>query len=270
MNNFKQIQDAIINAIHTIVENKFKNIKRNYYVDGVVKNKNNDNTYDVLIANVTYKNIPSKYKLNYEVEDIVQILVKNGDWNKKFIDGFSHNNKFPITDYVYPVGSICIRETKSDPVDTLGGIWTLVDKEFTSLYVEDASNTYFTPQSDVVSSCTVRIVRTGHTITIKVYLTIPENISLTDTTATLGSLNYEALGISEFPTNRSFPIGYSDGGNAIIMGYLYGDTGVLTANDIVGADSISNTTLYFDFTETVTSKFMLNNACNKFYWKRKA
>jgi hypothetical protein len=145
----------------------------------------------------------------------------------------------------------------------------LVDKEFTSLYAGNTNNTYFTPNSDVVSDCTARIIRTGHTITIKLYLTILEGATLTDTTVKLGTLNYEALGINQFPTNRSFPVGYTDGGNAIIMGYLNGDSGQLDVLDIVGVDSVSNTTLYFDFTETITSKFMLDTACNKFYWKRK-
>lgn len=94
MDNFKQIQEAIINAVNTIVEKKLKKIKRNYYVDGVIKNKNDNFTYNVLIANEIYKNIPSKSKLNYEIGDTVQILVKNGDWNQKFIDNVSYHNKF--------------------------------------------------------------------------------------------------------------------------------------------------------------------------------
>ena len=94
MNNFKKIQEAIINAVNTIVEKKLKNIKRNYYADGVIKNKNSDYTYDVLIANEIYKNIPSQHRYIYKVGDTVQILVKNGDWSKKIITGYSYNNKF--------------------------------------------------------------------------------------------------------------------------------------------------------------------------------
>lgn len=361
MDNKKQIQEALLQAVDTMIDNKLKKLNFNYYVDGVIQDgaiksntinsrSNGKNVYDVSINGTVYKNIPSMSKFDYRIGDTVQILIKNGDWNKKYITDMAYHSKFPtaqqynsidkegveyplicdnttnlwigalerknrhhhgrtmvsagynpstgsgyptigiavpndenndaevyetlhnknLIDYVYPVGSICIRETKSDPVSTLGGTWTLVDKEFTSLYIEDTNNTYFTPNTDVVSSCTVRIVRTGHTITIKIYVTIPETVSLTDTSSTLGSLNYEALGISELPTNRSFPIGYSDGGNAIMMGYLYGDTGALTVNDIVGADSVSGTSVYFDFTETITSNYMLNTACNKFYWKRKA
>lgn len=357
----KKTQDALLEAVDIMIDQKLKNLKFNYYVDGVVQDgvvKNNTvgsrsngkNVYSVLINGTVYDNIPSMNKLDYYKGDVVQVLIKNGDWNKKFIEGMANHTKFPtvqqynsidkdgveyplicdnttnlwigaserksrhhhgktimsagydtveqkgydtafivvpntennngetygivhtgnLIDYAYPVGSICIRETKDDPVNTLGGIWTLVDKEFKSLYVEDTDNTYFTPNSDVVSDCTVRIVKTGHTITIKLYLSILDTASLTDTAVTLGTLNYEALGITKMPTNRSFPVGWSDGGDAIIMGYLYGDTGILSANDIVGADSVSGSTVYLDFTETVTSNYMLDSACNKFYWKRKS
>ena len=357
----KKTQDALLEAIDIMIDQKIKNLGFNYYVDGVIQDgvvKNNDvgsrsnckNVYSVLINGTVYDNIPSMNKLDYYKGDVVQVLIKNGDWNKKFIEGMANHTKFPtaqqynsidkdgaeyplicdnttnlwigalerkgrhhhgktimsagydtveqkgydtafivvpntennsgetygivhtgnLIDYAYPVGSICIRETKDDPVKTLGGIWTLVDKEFTSLCVEeDVSNTYFTPNTDVVSDCTVRVIRTGHTITIKLYFTILSTASLTDTSVNLGTLNYEALGITRLPTNRSFPVGFSDGGNAIIMGYLYADTGKLVTLDIVGADSVSNTGFYFDFTETITSNFMLNTACNKFYWKRK-
>jgi hypothetical protein len=53
------------------------------------------------------------------------------------------------------------------------------------------------------------------------------------------------------------------------MGYVNSDKAELDCIDIVGADSIGGTTIFFDFTETITSSFMLNTACNKFYWKRK-
>lgn len=360
MNNNKKTQDALLETIDIMIDQKLKNLGFNYYVDGVVQDgvvkdnavgsrSNGKNVYSVLINGTVYDNIPSMNKLDYCKGDVVRVLIKNGDWNKKFIEGMANHTKFPtaqqynsvdkdgveyplicdnttnlwigalerkgrhhhgkaiisagydtvekkgydtafivvpneennsgetygivhtgnLINYAYPVGSICIRETKADPVDTLGGIWTLVDKEFTTLYVEDTTNTYFKPNEAVLSACSVRIVRTGHTITTKLFCTLKEGISLTDTTAKLGDLKYEALGIKQFPTNRSFPVGYSDGGNSIIMGYLNGESGQLDILDIAGADSVSNTTLYFDFTETITSKFMLDTACNKFYWKRK-
>lgn len=128
MNDFKKMQEAIIKAIDTIVNDKLKKIKYNYYVDGIIQNKSHTgNSYDVLIANETYKNIPSKHKLKYNVGDVVQILVKNGDWNKKFIDGAVNSN---IIDTIYPVGSILMqtRENSINPEVSLGGTWNRIDE----------------------------------------------------------------------------------------------------------------------------------------------
>jgi hypothetical protein len=342
-------QKALLETIDIMIDKRLKNLGFNYYVDGVIKEKNNDGTYNVLINGNLYNNIPSENKFSYLINDVVQVLIKNGNWNKKFITDTSYHTKFPtaqqfnsvdkdgveypvicdnttnlwigayerksrhhhgktilsagydtvekkgydtafvavpnaenddgevyglmhqgnLIDYVYPVGSICIRETKSDPVNTLGGIWTLVDKEFTQLSDDDKDKTYFTPNTNYVISSQVRVSRAGHSLTIKLYLVLGGS-ELSDTQITLGTLNYEALGITKMPTNRSFPVGYSDGGDVMIMGYLNGDTGTLDVVDIVGVDSIESTTVYFDFTETILSNCMLDSACNKFYWKRKA
>lgn len=91
MNNFKAIQDAIINAISTLIDGKLKKLKFNYYVDGViVKNDGLDGryspTYTVNINGFEYKNIPSQCDAGHNNGDKVQIIVQNGDWNKKIID----------------------------------------------------------------------------------------------------------------------------------------------------------------------------------------
>ena len=95
MSKEKQTQDALLEAIDIAVENKLKKLGFNYYVDGVIKGKNIDNTYNVLINGEIYNNVPSKNNFEYSVNDVVQVLIKNGNWNKKFIDDKKNHNEIP-------------------------------------------------------------------------------------------------------------------------------------------------------------------------------
>lgn len=95
MSKEKQTQDALLEAIDIAVENKLKKLGFNYYVDGVIKGKNTDNTYNVLINGEIYNNVPSKNNFEYSVNDVVQVLIKNGNWNKKFIDDKKQHNEIP-------------------------------------------------------------------------------------------------------------------------------------------------------------------------------
>lgn len=95
MNDKKKTQNAFLEAISVMIDKKIKNLGFNYYVDGVVQTRNNDNTYNVLINNILYKNVPSKNNFEYLVGDTVQVLVKNGNWNKKMIDDKVGHDKVP-------------------------------------------------------------------------------------------------------------------------------------------------------------------------------
>ena len=95
MSKEKQTQDALLEAIDIAVENKLKKLGFNYYVDGVIEGKNIDNTYNVLINGEIYNNVPSKNNFEYSVNDVVQVLIKNGNWNKKFIDDKKNHNEIP-------------------------------------------------------------------------------------------------------------------------------------------------------------------------------
>ena len=104
--NEKKMQDALLEAIGVMIDNKLKKLKFNYYVDGVINKVNNDKTYSVLINGATYENIPSKNNFAYQVGDSVQILIKNGDWNKKFIDDRTAHNMSASKDYVVEQGTV--------------------------------------------------------------------------------------------------------------------------------------------------------------------
>lgn len=92
MSTDKQTQEALIEAIDIIVKHRLKNLGFNYYVDGVICSVNTDNTYNVMINDKEYKNIRSKHNFKYSMNDAVQILIKNGQWSKKFIDDKINHN----------------------------------------------------------------------------------------------------------------------------------------------------------------------------------
>lgn len=116
----KKTQDALLEAIDIMIEQKIKKLKFNYYVDGVIKTKNTSNTYDVIINGKEYKNVPSKNNFDYSQGDTVQILIKNGDWSKKFIDDKSTHNNTPAKDFVIEEGE----KEVTDPNTNLTVAWT--------------------------------------------------------------------------------------------------------------------------------------------------
>lgn len=81
----KKTQDAFLEAVDILINKKLKKLKFNYYVDGVIQQAYSNDTYKVLINNAVYDKVPSLHRMDFQMNDAVQILVKNGDWNKKYI-----------------------------------------------------------------------------------------------------------------------------------------------------------------------------------------
>ncbi len=81
----KSEQKAILDACRIIVENQIKNLKYNYYIDGVVIKKNRDGTYNIKNSGNTFENIKARTGLTLNEGGSVQIMIKNGDFNNKFI-----------------------------------------------------------------------------------------------------------------------------------------------------------------------------------------
>ena len=358
MNNEKQIQEAYLEAIDIMIENKLRKLNFNYYVDGIIQNgieknvkpksrSNGKNIYNVLINGTIYKNIPSMNKLDYYKGDVVQILIKNGDWNKKFIVGISNHTKFPtaqqynsidkdgveypvicdnttnlwigalerksrhhsgktyistgyntseakgnstiyvvspnetnndgivydvmhsgnLIDYAYPIGSVYVSNTNVNPSGVLGGSWELIDKEFTPLTAQ--GDTYFTINTNNVTSATFYFARANHSIYTKVFFI--NKVSTADSSCNIGTVNLSQLGVSSL-THKKYSSGFSDGGNGIIMTILDGD-GTLDTVDVVGATENSipvGVNCFAEFCHEISTENMLDSACNKFYWKRTA
>lgn len=164
----------------------------------------------------------------------------------------------------YPIGSIYVSNTNENPGSKLGGTWELVDKEFSNIYT---SSIGFEPSSNI-KNATAAFSRSGHTIILNLAFTT--NTELTDTTVLLGTINYEEIGVSRL-TSNSRAVGFCDSGNSVLMLVAHYSSGELNCVDVVGSSSVAqDLTCYATFPFQFVSDYMLDEACDKFYWKRTA
>lgn len=79
-------QEELLKAVNTLITERLKTIGCNYYIDGKISAVNTSN-YTVIINGESYT-LKARTGSTFVVGDIVQILVKNGDTSKKFIDDY--------------------------------------------------------------------------------------------------------------------------------------------------------------------------------------
>lgn len=165
----------------------------------------------------------------------------------------------------FPVGSVFITNTNSNPSSFLGGTWGLLSKRFRSYSNSDSSA--FTGNNSTPSSC--YIMRHGETIRVR--LTTTNTTELKDSNVVLGTFDFSKLGVSDLHFTKTI-LGISDGGNGLVMAHLDATSGELTSADIVAtAGSIpADKALVFDFEISINSGRMLDSECNQFIWNRTA
>jgi len=174
----------------------------------------------------------------------------------------------------YAVGDVIITGSNDDPSTRMGGRWTLIDKEFSNsqnLY-SDATDIakYVTAYNDNVTISEIVVRRIGHSINLRVAFS--NNIALTDTTTTLMQFNLQALGIKGLSyTQHGILIG-SDGGNAVLNLSIYDDGNVSCVDVIVrGSDTASlpvDSSPRLFYRQDCWYNNMLDDFCDRFYWKR--
>ena len=173
-------------------------------------------------------------------------------------------------DLIYPIDSIYSSSDNTDPSTILGGKWSLVNKEFSTYASYKLDSTLFTP-SDNVSNVYFGFTRNGHTITFQIQYT--NKVELNDNTIEIGTIDFEAIGISRFLQSAYFT-GISDGGNAIVTHYIHATSGVISSRDVVSHTNnntvpAGNTNL-FTISMVIPNGYMLDEKCCKFDWKRTA
>lgn len=177
-------------------------------------------------------------------------------------------NKVVTVPY-YPINSVVITSTNENPSSRLGGTWELIDKEFK--YDGGTVSDCFTANSTNVTSHDFKYVRSGHSIFMR--LNIVNKVALTDTTLDLGVFDWEKLGFTSLYYGMFDLVGASDGGQALVMTRIQA-SGEMTTTDVHNINGSHNiaagSVTYWNFTYPIHYPEMLDEACDKFYWKRVA
>lgn len=186
---------------------------------------------------------------------------------------FINNNEIATKSYVsslikalYPVGSVVCTSTNTNPASIYGGTWALIDKGFKSYSVFTPS--MFTAATNVVAD-TVYLSRGANTIRIR--LSVVVNSALSDTGMSLGTLNWDVVGITGLHAGLIELLAYRDGANGGIVYSVFHETGEIQQVDVFDLTPIpSGSTFFLDFTFVVGYDRMIDSVCDKFYWKRTA
>ena len=176
-------------------------------------------------------------------------------------------------DQVYPVGSVYMNSTNTNPSSILGGTWTLIDKYFSNLTIgSDNYTTYFTAGSGITIAY-MGAYRSEHAIEV-VRLTYTSTSVMSDDQVTVGTFDFTALGCPSGPAYATFFTSHSDGGNGFVMTQV-STGGVLSNTDVVtktsgGTIAAGSTIAVNNLRIVLPITRIADSACDRFYWKRTA
>lgn len=169
-----------------------------------------------------------------------------------------------IVQNIHPIGSIIITSTNDNPSSKLGGEWKLIDKEFTPGHRAITSSVY----NSRIKSITARRTASGHTIRLRI--DFETNATAVDGTGQdkglkIGNIDYNELGLTGFSYNI-FGIRASDTQTKETTITFYNKS---ESNGIYVTGKTSASTYYYAEVIVVAEPdYMLDDACNKFYWQR--
>jgi hypothetical protein len=173
---------------------------------------------------------------------------------------------YTLLNLLYPVGSVYISNTNTNPANILGGTWSLIHKRFAYQIVEDpvTFNTTNTQNGDSVA------VINGEQIELR--LSFAPKVELNDSSIAIGQLNLGQIGLSG-KYGEYVPF-LADGGNGIAIMNV-SNTGAISTQDVItktsggtipASTSAGQARVSLMFAQTS----MLDSFCDEFHWKRTA
>ncbi len=169
-----------------------------------------------------------------------------------------------IFNATHPVGSVFVTNTNTNPANILGrGAWTLIDKEFTP---STANTTDFFNAAELITNSGGYLIRGGHSIRVRQLVTI--DVQADDNDLLLGSFIWTQMGIENIAADMIERMSFADGANGGIVYYVANASGNVTVKDVFDAPSTSGKRFYLEFVIVVDHSRMIDNYCNKFFWKR--
>jgi hypothetical protein len=176
-----------------------------------------------------------------------------------------------LLDIAHPVGSVITTDSNINPSERLGGTWTLVDKAFRGKLVSlSATNAWTATNATLHSSSNALLI--DHMIHLRIYVNTKIDLN-NDTDIVLGKLNLPACGITSFSSATYRQPAISEIGNCTIN-YTIDFDGTITVHDVLSVSgnhtAPSGMDVLFNVLFPVGYDRMLDEFCDRFYWKRTA
>lgn len=189
--------------------------------------------------------------------------------------------------FEHPVGSIVITsnyyaETDSKhPNNTLGGKWVLIDKSFKYGITDIGPPLSFSQSPSGISISGETAIRTDHSLLIKLGVASANDITISTSQSSvlLVSLDLPRLGVNQLSSASTRGIAFASSTNASAAGaviyYNIQKDGKVYLNDVVNGGSSTltlkkNMYMYINAIIPMNYTDMMDEFCDKFYWKRES